>query len=165
MTGLTLRTATRRDHDALAALVGGLSAESAYQRFQTGIGARPSRALVDGLLPEGVRGRALLGYLDDRLVAHGVWVRIGHSRVAEIALLVADEHQRSGIGGALAAALLADLRARGLERVEVFSGAGNVAVARLVARSAPGAERERDGAMVSYGFPVDATAPPVARTA
>lgn len=163
MTRLTLRTASLADREALTALVSGLSADSAYQRFQTGIGARPTSRLVDGLLPEGVRGRALLGYLGDRLVAHGVWARVGHSRVAEIALLVADEHQRDGIGTELATGLLADLADRGIERVEVFSGAGNVAVARMVARHAPLAERVRDGAMMTYGFALVSL--PLARTA
>lgn len=163
MTGLTVRTATRRDRAAVTELVSSLSAESAYQRFQTGIGSRPSAALVTGLLPEGVRGVALLGYLGDRLVAHGVWARVGHSRVAEIAILVTDEHQRDGIGTELAAALLADLAARGMERVEVFSGAGNRAVARMVEHHAPQAQRVRDGAMVGYEFAVFPT--PAARTA
>jgi acetyltransferase len=163
MTRLTLRTATHQDREALTALVGGLSADSAYQRFQTGIGARPSSGLVDGLLPEGVRGRALLGYVGERLVAHGVWARVGHSRLAEIALLVADEHQRDGIGTEVATALLADLAGRGIEGVEVFAGAGNVAVARMVARHAPLAERVRDGAMVTYWFAL--VSMPLVRTA
>lgn len=155
MTALTLRPATRQDCEALRTLVGGLSADSAYQRFQTGIGSRPSRALVEALVPDGMRGAALLAYAGDALVGHGMWVRVGPCRVAEIALLVADVHQHEGIGTELAAALMADLEARGIERVEVYSGSGNVAVARMVARTAPDAERMRDGATVSYVFPVD----------
>ena len=152
MTGVTIRTATAADGGDLAELLAGLSPDSAYLRFQTALGGRPTGAVVRALLPDGVRGTALLAYAGDRLVAHGLWVRVGPTRAAEIALVVADAHQRQGIGSALAAALLDDLAARGVERVEVYSGAGNRAVAAMVARAAPDAERERDGASVSYSF-------------
>ncbi|MCB0896269.1 MAG: GNAT family N-acetyltransferase [Nocardioides sp.] len=154
MTALMFRPADPADAGALTALLAGLSPDSAYLRFQTAIGPKPLPSVVRALLPEGVRGRALLGYVGDELVAHGVWVRIGPCRAAEIALVVADERQREGIGSALAAALLDDLAARGIERVEVFAGAGNRAVARMMASAAPEAERERDGATVSYSFAV-----------
>lgn len=153
MIALRFRTATSADAGAVTDLLAALSPDSAYLRFQTAIG-RPSPTLVRALLPDGVRGRALLGYVGDALVAHGLWVRVGASRSAEIALVVADGHQRQGIGSALAIALLDDLAAHGIERVEVYAGAGNRAVARMMARSAPGAEPERDGATVTYSFPV-----------
>jgi len=155
MTGVVLRPGTRADREDLTALLAGLSPESAYQRFQTAIGIRPTRAVVDALLPDGVCGTALLAYVGDALVGHGVWIRVGASRVAEIAVLVADDHQQQGIGTELAAALLADAAARGISQVEVFSGTGNRAVHRMVARQAPGADRTRDGATVSYVFAVD----------
>jgi GNAT superfamily N-acetyltransferase len=153
MSALRIRPATRRDRPALTALLCGLSEESAYQRFQTAIGAHPSRAVVEALLPDGVRGVALLGFVGGTLVAHGMWVRVGPA--AEIALLVADDHQRRGLGTELADALLADLAARGIKQVEVFTGAGNRAVPRMLARQAPGAERILDGASVSYTFPLE----------
>ena len=152
MTTVAFRPATAADAPALADLLAGLSPDSAYLRFQTSIGPAPSPGLVRALLPEGVRGTALLGFAGDALVAHGMWVRVGPTRPAEIALVVADEQQRDGVGSALAAALLADLAACGIERVEVYAGAGNRAVARMMARAAPGAHRERDGATVGYSF-------------
>ncbi|WP_243058264.1 GNAT family N-acetyltransferase [Nocardioides sp. SR21] len=153
MSALRIRAATRRDRPALVALLSGLSAESAYQRFQTAIGAHPSRPVVDGLLPEATRGVALLGFVGGELVAHGMWARAG--RAAELGILVADGHQRQGFGSELATALLADLAARGIEQVEVYTGAGNRAVPRMVARQAPGADRTLDGASVSWTFPVE----------
>lgn len=154
MTSASFRPATATDAPALTGLLAALSPDSAYLRFQTSIGPAPSPSLVRALLPDGVRGAALLGYVGDELVAHGMWVRVGPTRTAEIALVVADGHQQEGIGSALATALLDDLAARGLERVEVYAGAGNRAVARMLARSAPEAARERDGATVSYSFAV-----------
>jgi len=148
------RPASDGDRSALEALLSGLSPESAYSRFQTALGPEPPRALVESLLPEGVRGGSVLAWDGPDPVAHGVWVRLGHSRAAEVALLVTDSHQRQGIGGALAARLVADARAQGIERIEVFSETGNRAVSRMVARGAPGAERDLDGSTVTYSFPV-----------
>lgn len=162
MTRLLIRSAGPCDHNRVAALLRGLSEESAYRRFQTGIGREPASSLVAALLPDGLRGAAVLGFLGERLVAHGVWVRVGASPAAEIALLVADAQQGQGIGTKIAAALIADLAARGVEQVEVFASATNEAVTRLVARQAPGAVRERDGATVTYSFPTPARQLPVA---
>ena len=152
-TALRIRLAGPGDHDRLAGLLRELSEESAYRRFQTGIGREPAPSLVAALLPDGLRGAAVLGFLGKRLVAHGVWVRVGAAPVAEIGLLVADAQQGQGIGTKIAAALIADLGARGVEQVEVFASATNEAVVRMVARQAPGAVRERDGATVTYSFP------------
>ena len=152
MSPLRIRPAGPADHDLLAGLLRGLSAESAYLRFQAGIGAEPASALVDALLPDGLRGGAVLGLLGDRVVAHGLWVRVGAAPVAEIALVVADAQQGQGNCTELATMLMADLAARGIDRVEVFASATNAAVARMVARQAPDAVRERDGATVTYRF-------------
>ena len=152
MSRLRIRVAGPRDRELLTRLLRELSAESAYLRFQTGIGAEPSPALVTALLPEGLRGGAVLGFLDGRPVAHGLWARVGRSSAAEIALVVADPHQAQGFGTQMATSLMADLAARGIGRVEVFASASNVAVSRMVARQAPGAERDRDGATVTYTF-------------
>jgi GNAT superfamily N-acetyltransferase len=149
---LRIRPAGPCDRERVAALLRGLSGESAYRRFQTGIGAEPSRTLVDALLPAALRGGALLAFEGERLVAHGLWVRLGAAPAAEIALVVSDDRQGRGIGTRLAHALVAELTARGIERVEVFASATNEAVTRMVARQAPDAVRERDGATVTYSF-------------
>jgi GNAT superfamily N-acetyltransferase len=97
----------------------------------------------------------VLAWDGDDLVAHGVWVRVGPSRAAELALVVTDSHQRRGIGAELAERLVAAAGARGIERIEAFSESGNRAVARMVARGAPDADRDRDGVTVSYSFAID----------
>ena len=157
MTGLRMRRAVPADRSALADLLGGLSMESSYRRFQAALGPTPRASVLAALLPEGPRGGAMLAYDGPDLVGHGVWRRAGTAPVAEIGLVVADSHQGRGVGTALTEALIADLTARGVERVEVFATATNEAVARMVARRAPDAVRERDGATVTYSFPVQAT--------
>ncbi|WP_028643775.1 GNAT family N-acetyltransferase [Nocardioides sp. URHA0020] len=152
MSALRIRPAGVQDRELVAGLLRELSPDSAYLRFQTGIGVEPAPGLVAALIPDGLRGSALLGLVDDRLVAHGLWVRVGASPVAEIGIVVADAQQGQGIGTRIASALIADLAARGIDRVEVFASATNVAVTRMVARQAPHAVRDRDGATVTYAF-------------
>jgi GNAT superfamily N-acetyltransferase len=157
MSALRLRRAGPADRTALTDLLSALSAESSYRRFQAALGPTPRASVLDALLPEGSRGGAMLAYAGPQLVGHGVWRRAGTSPVAEIGLVVADAHQERGVGTALAEALISDLAAQGVERVEVFATATNEAVARMVARRAPDAVRERDGATVTYLFPVQPT--------
>lgn len=161
MTGLRIRRAVPADRASVAALLRGLSPESAYRRFQTALGPGPTAAMLDALLPEGPRGGAVLAHAGTALVGHGVWHRAGTTPVAEIGVVVADDRQRQGIGTALAEVLMADLAARGIEQLEVFATATNEAVSRMVGLRAPDARREYDGATVSYHLPVR---PSVVRT-
>jgi GNAT superfamily N-acetyltransferase len=156
MNAVTYRRGSTADRAALEGLLGGLTPESAYARFQAALGSVPPPAVVDALMPDGTCGGTVLAWDGDDLVAHGVWVRLGASRVAEIAIVVADTHQRKGIGTVLADRLVHAADAAGIQRVEVFSVGSNRAVARMVARSAPDARRERDGMTVAYSVDVHA---------
>jgi acetyltransferase len=130
-----------------------LSPESAYSRFLTGVSGQPSVRLLTALLPEPPAGGALLAFLDGELVGHGLWARLADPCVAEIAIVVADRHQRRGIGTALAGAVTEDLVAHGVTDIEVFSISDNRAVARMVAWAAPGSRRELDGPTTTWTFP------------
>jgi acetyltransferase len=149
-----IRAATPEDDALLGEFLSRLSPASAYSRFLTGLSGVPSRRLLAALLPEPPRGGALLGFLDGELVGHGLWVRLADPTVAEIALVVADTHQRRGIGTALAGAVTAELVAHGVADIEVFSISDNRAVARMVTRAAPDARRELDGPTATWTFPV-----------
>jgi GNAT superfamily N-acetyltransferase len=155
MNAVTYRRGSTADRAALEGLLGGLTPESAYARFQAALGSVPPPAVVDALLPGCGRGGTVLAWEGDELVAHGVWVRVGPSRVAEVALVVRDSHQRQGIGTVLAERLVDAAGAAGVERIQAFSAAHNRAVARMVAHGAPDAERERDGVTVTYSFGLD----------
>ena len=160
-----IRTAGPQDEALLGEFLSHLSPASAYSRFLTGLSGVPSRRLLTALLPERPRGGALLGFLDGALVGHGLWVRLADPTVAEIALVVADTHQRRGIGTALAGALSEDLVAHGVADIEVFSISDNRAVARMVARAAPAARRELDGPTATWTFPVLSRGGELSRTA
>jgi GNAT superfamily N-acetyltransferase len=161
-TALRFRPGTSRDRMLLDGLLRGLSPDSAYRRFQTGLGAQPSQALLAALLPDWPRGGSVLGFCGDTLVAHGVWVRVGCGPAAEVAIVVADAYQHQGVGTEIAEALITDLAACGHTEVEVFAAAANVAVARMVDRQAPDAERDRDGATITYRFPARTELPALA---
>ena len=158
MSGVRIRRAGPADRACLAALLRGLSPDSAYRRFQTALGPGPSAAVLDALLPTGPHGGALLAHAGPFVIGHGVWQRAGATSVAEIGVVVADSQQRRGIGSALAEALLADLAARGMDGVEIYASATNEAVSRMVAASAPEARRERDGGTITYRFAVQPAA-------
>jgi GNAT superfamily N-acetyltransferase len=148
-----IRVATAADRAALGDFLAGLSPDSSYQRFLTGLAGAPSRRLLAALLPDPARGGALLAFLGDELVGHGLWARAGDASVAEIAIVVADAYQRRGIGTALAGALIDDLVAHGVADIEVLSASDNRAVARMLTRAAPDARRELDGPTTTWTFP------------
>jgi GNAT superfamily N-acetyltransferase len=166
MKDLRFRPASPDDRAPLAEFLAGLSAETAYLRFLTGQGGAPSPSLVAGLLPEEPRGGALLGLFGEDLVAHGLWVAIDEPGTAEIALVVADAHQRRGIGSRLARALAVEVAAQGLETVRMLTVASNRAVPRMVAHLAPAATHELDGTTLTYTVPlgpVSSTVRPLVR--
>ena len=160
-----IRVATSADRELVGEFLTRLSPASAYSRFLTGVAGSPSAKLLTALLPERPAGGALLGFLDGLLVGHGLWVRLGDASVAEIALVVADTHQRRGIGTALASAVTDDLIAHGVADIEVFSGSDNRAVARMLARAAPDARRELDGPTTTWTFRARSQISPLRRTA
>jgi GNAT superfamily N-acetyltransferase len=160
-----IRAATSADRAQLVDFLSRLSPASSYQRFLTGLTGAPSQTLLAALLPERSRGGALLAFLGDELVGHGLWVRVGDASVAEIAIVVADTYQRRGIGTALASAVTDDVVTHGVADIEVFSGSDNRAVARMLARAAPDARREMDGPTTTWTFRARSQSARLPRTA
>jgi GNAT superfamily N-acetyltransferase len=152
MSGVVLRAGSARDRDALTALLARLTPASSYARFNAALGPEPPAYVVDAMLPCGARGGAVLAWDGADLVAHGEWVRLGLSPVAEVALVVADSHQGRGLGTALAEQVVAAAGAHGVEQIEMFTATANRAIARMVAHLGSDIERRRDGASVTYSF-------------
>lgn len=141
-----LREAACRDADLLAALVAGLSPESSFHRFMAGVGV-PNPALVRGLLrAEPDRGALLAvrtrgagdavragvtavrakgngdvvraGGDGEEAVGHACWAVLPNG-AADIGVLVADAHQRRGIGTALFVAAASVARSAGADAVHL----------------------------------------------
>src|ERR671918_1882463 len=124
------------DGPALVAFHGRLSPESVYARF---FSAKPTLtdAEVERFTHVDHDARvALVAELGDRLVGVARYDRTADEREAEVAFVVADEHQGRGIGTVLLEHLAAAARERGITRfvaetlpgnrkmLEVFRGAG-----------------------------------------
>jgi len=152
MTTVVFRPGSDRDRAALTALLGALTPASSYARFQAALGPEPPPYVVDAMLPSGVRGGTVLAWDGADLVGHGEWVRLGPSPAAEIALVVADSHQGRGLGTALAQRVIAVAGDHGVERIEMFTAAGNTAIARMVRHLGTDVEKRREGPAVTYSF-------------
>ncbi|HEY2220419.1 GNAT family N-acetyltransferase [Actinomycetospora sp.] len=134
-----IRPLRRHETDLLDDFVGRLSPHSRYLRFHSPIPSLPSvvrRALLDVDEQDRI---ALVAEADDGTaigVAH--MIRTPRSREgsvssseAEIAVAVADERQRRGVGRALVAALTGRARAVGIDRLVARVLPGNTAAREL----------------------------------
>lgn len=132
---VTLRSARLSDARDLARFLSGLSIQTLYQRYFS-----PAIANSDASMQAEV-GRllasnriTLLGRLPAAetivVVVEIAWLPSSPD-TAEIALTVADEYQRQGLGRAVCATLPALLAARGISQLQATASAENRAVARL----------------------------------
>jgi GNAT superfamily N-acetyltransferase len=98
-----IRPAGPDDAALLADLLNGLSPGTAFYRFMGGLGGA-SPALVRALLRIGPRRGVLLaveaGDTGERVVGHACW-SVNDADSADLGVLVADDAQGRGIGGAL----------------------------------------------------------------
>ena len=142
------------DLEAVRAFLAGLSLDSAYRRFFTGIGS-PSSTLVRRLVEVdhqrrsavlALAGGEVIGLADTAVLADGVTVELG--------VVVADAWQRKGIGPRLVAAALAPAAARGCTTLLVYTLPDNARVARMLRRRWPGAGPARDGDCLVWTLPL-----------
>jgi GNAT superfamily N-acetyltransferase len=147
--GVRLRDAAAADAGPVRAFLLGLSLDSAYRRFFTGLGSVPD-SLVRRLLDTepgrrsvvlAVAGREVVGVADTTVVDGGAAVELG--------VVVADRWQRRGIGWPLCDAALAPALARGVPVLRAHTLADNARVARMLRRRWPaGTPRFDDGTLV-----------------
>jgi ribosomal protein S18 acetylase RimI-like enzyme len=142
---IVVRPLANGDVETVTAVFGRLGDESRRLRFN---GAKP--CLSDGDLA----GLARVDATHHALVAHVVGdpqpaalaqlVRTSRES-AEIAFVVADEHQHRGIGSALTRMLLDDARAAGIKEITALASGDNRAALALIRRSASILEVRLDG--------------------
>jgi acetyltransferase len=148
--GVLLRDARPEDAAAVREFLSGLSLDSAYRRFFTGIGSPPSAALVRRLVeadPDNrtvvlaVAGAEVVGLADTTLVDGG--------RAVELGVVLADRWQRRGLGWQLCAAALVPALVRGVPVLRAHTLPDNARVAKILRRRWPdGAPRFADGTLV-----------------
>jgi acetyl coenzyme A synthetase (ADP forming)-like protein len=111
---LRLRPPAAEDADTLLEFFSGLSEHSRYLRFH-GFPALGPKLVEPVLEPDWQERGALLGSLDDRIVAVANWVRLRDPHAAEVAFTVGDDFQRRGIGTRLLEQLAARAADAGIE--------------------------------------------------
>lgn len=133
---IVVRPLANGDVDTVAAVFGRLGDESRRQRFNA-----PKPCLSEGDLARLARidgtHHALVAHVvgDPRPAALAQLVRTTRES-AEIAFVVADEHQHRGIGSALTRLLLDDARAAGITEITAQASGENRAALALIRRSA-----------------------------
>jgi acetyltransferase len=136
-----IRAATDRDGDRIRALFDGLGQESAEARF---MGAPPSQSLLRRLavvesgpghacvLAEAVATPGEVVATPGEVVAEARCVPTGPD-VAELAVVVRDDHQGVGLGRMMLAALIERARSIGLTRLAATVSLRNTPMLRLLA--------------------------------
>lgn len=141
-----IRPLAGADRAALLALLDRCSAGSLYERFLTHSPAAGPRH-VDSLFADPWSYTVVIGH--PKPIGFGSLFFAGHG-VAEIALLVADEHQGRGVGTKLADHLHGHAAARGVRRLELTVLAHNHRITKLFRRCAPTIEFDHpDGGVVT----------------
>ncbi|MGH1565238.1 N-acetyltransferase family protein [Mumia sp. DW29H23] len=134
----------------------GLSPETLYKRFLTGLGHALPPGLAKQLLDPGVPGGSLLAFRDGVVVGHAMWAPVPSAEdpadmttTVEIALVVADAYQGHGLGSRLVDALVADVARHGFAAVHAVISAENHVVRSMITRRVDDARYARDGALIS----------------
>jgi len=133
---IVVRPLAGGDVETVAAVFARLGDESRRRRFNA---AKP--CLSDKELSELARidatHHALVAHVvgDPRPAALAQLVRTNRES-AEIAFVVADEHQHRGIGSALTSMLLDDARAAGIKEITALASGDNYAAVALIRRTA-----------------------------
>ena len=157
---LTVRMVAPGDRAAVHGFLAGLSLESAYRRFFTGLGS-PSSTLVRYLVEvDHDRREAMVAVRDGEVVGLADCSRLADGVTVELGVVVADRWQRRGLGPRLARAVLEPARDRGARRVRLHALAENDRVARLVRRSWPDAVPTRDGTVLVWELALPVGAEP-----
>lgn len=148
-TGPVLRPVRAADTGAVRDFLAGLSLETAYRRFFTGIGS-PTAALVGRLVAtEPGRRTVIVAVAGTEVVGLADAVVLDGGRVVELGVVVADRWQRRGLGRPLCTAALRPAVAAGVPLLRAHTQPDNARVARMLRRRWPaGRPRLDDGTLV-----------------
>jgi acyl-CoA synthetase (NDP forming)/GNAT superfamily N-acetyltransferase len=153
-----LRPIRPSDGEALIAFHAALSARTRYLRYFSAYPRIPERDLVRFTHVDHVNRVAFVALLGDKVIAVGRYERTPGTDEAEVAFVVADEHQGRGIGSVLLEHLAAAGRERGVKRFNAVVLAENGAMMRVFRDAGYETKRHLDHGEVTLEFSIDATA-------
>ncbi len=161
---LHLRPVTPADAEALVAFHAGLSVRTRYLRYFSAYPTIPRRDLIRFSHVDHVDRVALAAWLGREIVAVGRFDRLQGAdpatpgERAEVAFVVADAHQRRGIGSVLLEHLAEIARELGITRFEALVLAENTTMMRVFLDAGYQPSRHLDGNEVTLEFDIAATA-------
>src|SRR5512133_3440035 len=154
---LRLRPPRSEDADALLGFFDALSERSFYLRFHGAPTIRPS--LVEPFVdPDWIERGALVGTLEDRIVALASYSRLRDPEVAEVAFAVADDQQGRGVGTRMLEQLAERAGAVGIERFVAEVLGDNNAMLRVFEDAGFGVSRALEHGTFEVTFPIEPTA-------
>jgi len=149
-----VRAARADDREAVRAFLAGLSLDSAYRRFFTGIGS-PSPTLVGRLVEvDHDRRETVLGLVGHEVVGLADCARLADGCTVELGVVIADAWQRLGLGPRLSRAVLDLAVARDATVLRVHALADNARVARMLRRQWPDHAPTREDATLVWDLPL-----------
>ncbi len=153
-----LRPIRPSDADAIVAFHGGLSQRTRYLRYFSAYPRIPERDLQHFTNVDHHDRVALVAELGKQIIAVGRYEHAADSPDAEVAFVVADEHQGRGIGSVLLEHLAAAARERGVGRFMAVVLAENQAMIRVFRDAGYEVTRQLEHGEVTLEFAVDETA-------
>jgi RimJ/RimL family protein N-acetyltransferase len=142
------------DGEALERLFYRLSPETVYRRFMSPL-ARPEQARPERLLDVDHRDReAIVAVVEGEIVGVARYSRKPGTDLAEMAVVVADDYQKHGLGTRLLAALGDRATRAGITRFSLTMLADNRAAVRLMRRFDPTIKLVFSGGVYEATVPV-----------
>ena len=151
-TQVRIRTATEADAGAVRAFLAGLSPDTQYQRFFTGLGS-VSPSLVRELVTVTPRQRILLAVVGTEVVGHAM-ASTNAVDAVELGVVVADGYRHRGLGTRLVRGLLEQVIDAGADRLQLDVLGENELVLDWIRRGLPETLFERDGYTVTGHAPL-----------
>ena len=155
-TTLRLRSPGPTDDETLLEFFRGLSERSLYRRFH-GLPSVDERLVEPLTSVDWQESGALVGSIDDEIVAVANFVRLRDPSAAEVAFAVADEYQRRGIGTRLLEQLAALAGGMGIERFIAVVLPDNRQMLGVFEAVGFAVTREIAGGEVELSFPIAPT--------
>lgn len=147
-----IRPAEPTDAEAVRVFLDGLSPSAQHGRFFTALGC-VSPSLVRALVTSTDRRQHFVAVLGFQVIGHAM-AGLTSSGALEIAFVVADHHQRQGIGTRLVRTLVSHAMSSGADRVVFEVLCENQPVLDWLPRVLPGTRFERSGYTMIGSAPI-----------